>query len=82
MAANFEDLRIWQVGESLVIKIYSITGKFPKSEFYNLTSQLRRAAVSVPANIAEAMGRYHNAESIHFIFNARGSAEEVRSLLK
>lgn len=64
-----------------MLEIYSTTKDFPKSEIYSLTSQLRRAALSVPANIAEAHGRYHDAETIHFLFNARGSAEEVRSLL-
>ena len=82
MAGGFEDLRIWQLAEELVVKIYKLTGLYPKEEVYNLTSQLRRAAVSVPTNIAEAHGRYHDAETIHFIFNARGSAYEVRSLLR
>lgn len=81
MASNFEELKIWQISEKLVIKIYFVTASFPKQETYNLVSQLRRAAISVPANTAEATGRYHDAESIHFMYNARGSAEEVRSLL-
>ena len=81
MASNFEELRIWQEAHKLMLEIYNITKDFPKSEIYSLTSQLRRAALSVPANIAEAHGRYHDAETIHFLFNARGSAEEVRSLL-
>lgn len=81
MATSFENLIIWQKAEALVIRIYDITSKFPKEETYNFISQLRRAALSVPANIAEATGRYHDAESIHFMYNARGSAEEVRSLL-
>ena len=81
MAQNFNDLRIWQLAEQLVIKIYKITADFPKEETYNIVSQLRRAALSIPTNIAEAHGRYHDAETIHFLYNARGSAEEVRSLL-
>ena len=81
MVQSFNDLRIWQAGEQLVVKIYKLTGAFPKNETYNIVSQLRRAALSVPTNIAEAHGRYHDAETIHFLFNARGSAEEVRSLL-
>ena len=81
MAKSFEDLRIWQQGHKLMLEIYEITQGFPKSEAYSLTSQLRRAALSVPANIAESQGRYHDAETVHFLFNARGSAEEVRSLL-
>lgn len=81
MAQSFNDLRIWQVREKLVINIYKMTTNFPKDETYNKVSQLRRAALSVPTNIAEAHGRYHDGETIHFLFNARGSAEEVRSLL-
>jgi len=81
MASDFKKLKIWQQSHALMIKIYEFTSKFPKEEMYNLISQLRRAALSVPANIAEAQGRYHYAESIHFLYNARGSAEEVRSLI-
>lgn len=81
MADDFKKLKIWQLSHELMLRIYEVTSKFPKEELYNLISQLRRAALSVPANIAEAQGRYHYAESIHFLYNARGSAEEVRSLL-
>ena len=81
MADDFKELKIWQQSHKLMLKVYEITARFPKEEAYNLTSQLRRAALSVPANIAEAQGRYHYAETIHFLYNARGSAEEVRSLL-
>jgi four helix bundle protein len=81
MAESFENLIIWKKAHKLMFKIYAITEKFPKSETYNLVSQLRRASLSVTANIAEAHGRYHYAEMIHFLFNARGSAEEVRSHL-
>ena len=81
MAQSFEKLDIWQKGHKLMLKIYEITEDFPKSELYNLVVQLRRAALSVPANIAEAQGRFHDAETIHFMFNARGSCEEVRSHL-
>lgn len=65
-----------------MLLIYDVTSSFPKEETFNLTSQLRRSALSVPANIAEANGRYHYAETIHFLYNARGSAEEVRSHLQ
>src|SRR3990167_2631666 len=81
MADDFKKLKIWQQSHELMLKVYEITTRFPKEETYNLISQLRRAALSVPANIAEAQGRYHYAESIHFLYNARGSAEEVRSLI-
>src|SRR3989344_8351384 len=82
MAEGFEKLKIWQACERLVVKIYELTAKFPREEVYNITSQLRRAALSVPTNIAESQGRYHNAESIHFLFNARGSVQEMRSLIR
>src|SRR3989344_2879905 len=81
MAEDFKSLNIWKKSHKLMLKVYKITSAFPKEETYNLISQLRRAALSVPANIAEAHGRYHYAETIHFLYNARGSAEEVRSLL-
>ena len=64
-----------------MLEIYKVSENFPKSEMYSLTTQIRRAALSAVANIAESQGRYHDAETVHFLFNARGSAEEVRSLL-
>ena len=81
MATSFEELKVWQTSHQLMLKIYEISARFPKNEEYNLVSQIRRAALSVPTNIAESQGRYHDQETIHFIYNARGSAEEVRSLL-
>ena len=81
MASDFRQLNIWKKSHELMLKVYQLTVSFPKEETFNLISQLRRAALSVPANIAEAHGRYHYAETIHFLYNARGSAEEVRSLL-
>src|SRR3989344_9683354 len=81
MPSDFKQLNIWRESHKLMLKIYDLSGNFPKEEVYNLVSQIRRASLSVPANIAEAQGRYHYAETIHFLYNARGSAEEVRSLL-
>ena len=81
MAEDFKSLKIWKQAHNLMLRVYDLTSSFPREETYNLISQLRRAALSVPANIAEAQGRYHYAETIHFLYNARGSAEEVRSLL-
>ncbi len=81
MPTSFTQLKIWQNSHKLMLKIYEESLKFPKQEEYNLISQIRRAALSVPTNIAESQGRYHDPETIHFIYNARGSAEEVRSLL-
>lgn len=81
MAEDFKKLKIWQKAHELMLHVYELTQTFPKEESFNLTSQIRRAALSVSANIAEAQGRYHDAETIHFMYNARGSAEEVRSHL-
>src|SRR3989344_3788794 len=81
MASDFTQLKIWQTSHKLMLNIYELSSSFPKQEEYNLISQIRRAALSVPTNIAEAQGRYHDQETIHFIYNARGSGEEVRSHL-
>jgi len=81
MAKSFRELKIWQLAHELMLGIYKLTENFPSSEKYNLTQQLRRAALSVPTNIAEAHGRFHYADSNNFLINARGSAQEVRSLL-
>lgn len=81
MAQDFKKLKIWQKAHELMVQIYALSKTFPKDEQFSLISQVRRAALSVPANIAEAQGRYHDAETIHFLYNARGSAEEVRSHL-
>jgi four helix bundle protein len=74
---NFRDLKIWQRGVRLVEDIYQNTKNFPKEEVYGLTGQLRRAAVSIPSNIAEGFGRFHNKEYAQFLFTALGSCSEV-----
>lgn len=81
-AESFEKLRIWQTAHELMLKVYKVSDSFPKSELYGLTGQIRSAALSVPLNIAEAVGRFHYSESAKFLFNARGSAFEVRSQLR
>lgn len=78
---SFYDLRTWKEAQSLVEEVYRITSSFPKEEMYGLTSQIRRAAVSVPSNIAEGMGRGGTKEFIRFYIIARGSIHEVLSLL-
>lgn len=74
---SFEDLEVWQEAQSLALEIYKITRKFPRNELYGLTSQLRRAASSVAANIAEGHSRDTTKEFIKFLFNARGSIAET-----
>ncbi len=81
MGNDFTDLRIWQKAHELTLKIYRLTASFPKEEKYGLVSQLRRAAVSVEANIAESHGRYHYAEVVNFLLDARGSITEVQDEL-
>lgn len=76
---NYEDLTVWRKAMDLVLDIYRCTGSFPKSEMYGLSSQMRRAAVSVPSNIAEGKGRYSRKELLQFLFHARGSLLELRT---
>jgi four helix bundle protein len=74
-------LDAWSKGIDLVVEIYRATEDFPKEERYGLTSQIRRAAVSIPANIAEGAGRYSNREFAHFLSNAQGSSSELETEL-
>ena len=75
---DFTELTVWQVANKIRKDVYKLTEKFPASEKYNLIPQLRRAATSIAANIAEGFGRYHYQENIQFCRQARGSLEEVR----
>jgi four helix bundle protein len=72
-----EKLDVWQKAVDFVVTIYKITEPFPKEEKFGLTSQIRRAAVSIPANIAEGAARTSRKEFLHFLSNAQGSASEV-----
>jgi four helix bundle protein len=78
---NFRDLEVWQKSLDLVINIYRQTGTFPREEQFGLTSQIRRAAVSIPANIAEGNGRIHRKEYRQFVSNAYGSLMELETHL-
>jgi four helix bundle protein len=78
---SFRDLRTWQEARRLVIEIYRITDKFPVEERYRLVAQIRAAAVSVAANIAEGMGRGSLNDLCRFIKIARGSVQEMISHL-
>jgi four helix bundle protein len=78
---DFQDLEVWQLGKQVVLLTYRLTDSFPASEMYGLTGQMRRAAVSVPANIAEGFGRYHFLDRVKFFLNARGSLNEIKSHL-
>lgn len=78
---KFSDLDVWQEAHELVSLVYEVTNNFPKTEVFGLTSQLRRAAVSVTANIAEGFSRYHYKDRLRFYYDARGSLSEVQSEL-
>lgn len=77
----FTELKVWQEGHSLVLDIYSATKKFPKQENYGLTSQIRRAAVSVTSNIAKGFKRETHKDKLHFYIMAHGSLSEVQNQL-
>jgi four helix bundle protein len=79
--SSYKDLRVWKTGLKLVGSIYRVSKGLPVDERYGLISQLRRASVSVVANIAEGNGRLHRAEYIHHLSIARGSLLEVEALL-
>lgn len=78
---HFSQLEAWRVNHQLVIAIYKLTATFPQSEKYGLSDQIRRAASSITANIAEGWGRYHFADKNRFYYNARGSSTEVQNHL-
>jgi len=80
-SGSFRDLRVWQEAMNLAREVYRGTGSFPRHELYGLTQQIRRAAVSVPSNVAEGKGRHSDKEFAHFLFNARGSLLELQTQL-
>lgn len=78
MYEDTSKLIVWQKSHELVLKIYEITKSFPKDEQFGLTSQVRRAAVSIPSNIVEGKARGSNKEYSRYLLIARGSLEEVK----
>ena len=82
MKRNHRELKVWQQAMQLVSTIYSATSNFPQNEQFGLTSQLRRAAVSVPANIAEGYARNGTKELLHFLGIASGSLSELDTLIE
>ena len=79
---NFRDLQVWRLGKALAMEIYKLTSSFPREELYGLVSQMRRAAVSIPVNIAEGFNRFHNKEYRQFLFIALGSCAELETQLE
>ena len=80
-AKSFEQLIVWQKAHQFVLGVYRLTETFPRNETYGLTSQLRRAAVSIPANIAEGFKKRGRADKVRFMNIAQGSLEECRYYL-
>lgn len=79
--SDFKELKVWQKAFDLSIEIYKATQTFPEEEKYGMSSQMRRAAVSIPSNIAEGHGRNSKKEFIHFLSIARGSVSELMTQL-
>ena len=82
MSGSYKDLRVWQQAMDLAVEVYRATETFPKPELYGLTSQIRRAAVSVPSNIAEGKGRHTDKEFSASLFHARGSLLELETQIE
>lgn len=78
---NFTDLKAWQEAHKLAVSVYKITSGFPQSEQFGLTSQIRRASVSISSNIAEGFSRITKADKAHFYSMAKGSTTEVQNQL-
>ena len=76
-----KDLDVWKDSRKLVSLIYELTSKFPKEEVYSLTAQIKRAAITIPSNVAEGAARDSNKEYIHFLFIALGSVAELDTQL-
>jgi four helix bundle protein len=81
LSKTFEDVEVWKRAHAFVLEIYRLTENFPKHELFSLTSQLRRAAVSVPANFAEGFKKMSLADKLRFYNIAQGSLEECRYYL-
>ena len=78
---SYKSLEVWKLSMETVKEIYMLTKNYPPEERYGLTSQTNRAAVSIPTNIAEGVGRSHKRECLQFLFVSRGSAYELETLL-
>jgi len=78
---GYRDLKVWQLGVEISLAVYDATEQFPKGEVYGLVSQLRRASVSIPSNIAEGNSRGQTKDFIRFLSIARGSVAEVETQL-
>lgn len=82
MLKSFKDMSAWQLAMSIAEEVHEVTRTLPRNEDYGFTSQIRRSALSISANIAEGYGRQHVLDKINFYFNARGSLTETQSHLE
>jgi four helix bundle protein len=80
--SNFRELRVWQMSMDFVVQIYTITQNFPTAETYGLSSQMRRAAVSIPSNVAEGQTREHLKEFLHHLSIAQASLAELQTQIE
>lgn len=78
---GYQDLKVWQLGVEISLAVYRLTQRFPPHEIYGLVSQLRRAATSIPSNIAEGHARGHTKDLLRFLSISRGSVAEVETQL-
>jgi four helix bundle protein len=78
---DYRDLDVWNESMSLAADVYELTRRFPREEAFNMTSQMRRASVSIPANIAEGYGRQQTGSFIQFLRIAQGSLKELETLV-
>jgi four helix bundle protein len=79
---NFRELEVWKLGKKIVLDVYRVTHGFPKEEMYGLVAQMRRAAVSIPSNVAEGFNRKHNPEYRQLLYVALGSCAELETQIE
>jgi four helix bundle protein len=82
MYKSFKDMTLWREAMDVAVEIFSLTENLPRKEDYGFTSQVRRAALSISGNVAEAYGRNHTSDKINFYYMARGSITELQSHLE
>lgn len=82
MYRSFRDMPVWQRAMDVAVKVHAVTDALPRKEDYGLTSQIRRSALSISANIAEGFGRKHALDKINFYLHSRGSLTETQSHLE
>lgn len=81
MPRDFRKIKAWRLADDFAVSVYSVTRSFPADEQFGVISQIRRAVVSIAANIAEGAGRHHARQYLNFLYTARGSLSEVQYLL-